>query len=157
MANIFLREPIYITVQSIRDTTSKTALLALTDDEIKVLISKAEDSIDNYIIRYWTKFDEDQDLIFPVNIENVSVIPNEISVATYYSVEQIFVNADTISGSTTTVWTGAVKSEKTGDRSVSYDYGTTTTSISNTAALWLPDEAIQIISKYRKVFYKSKI
>ena len=157
MANIFLREPIYITVQSIRDTTSKTALLALTDDEIKVLISKAEDSIDNYIIRYWTKFDEDQDLIFPVNIEGVSVIPNEISVATYYSVEQIFVNADTISGSTTTVWTGAVKSEKTGDRSVSYDYGTTTTSISNTAALWLPDEAIQIISKYRKVFYKSKI
>ena len=155
MANIFLREPIYITVQSIRDTTSKTALLALTDDEIKVLISKAEDSIDNYIIRYWTKFDEDQDLIFPVNIENVSVIPNEISVATYYSVEQIFVNADTIIGSTTT-WNGEISSESTGDRKVTYNVGTTTNwNLIN--SLWLPNEAIQIISKYRKVFYKSKI
>jgi len=49
MTNLFLREPTYITVTEIKDSTSNSDLQNLSDDEIKILISKAEDTIDNYI------------------------------------------------------------------------------------------------------------
>jgi len=155
MANIFLREPVYITVQQVRDTTAKADLIALTDDEIKVLIAKSEDLIDNYIWSYGTPFDEDQSLIFPIDVDWISTIPSDITQATFYTVEQIFENGDSITGSVST-WSGAIISEKAGDRTVSYDVKTTTT-WSITKQLWLPNEAINILKAYKKIFYVSKI
>ena len=49
MTSIFLREPTYITVQQVKDSTQKPAIALLSDDEIKKLICKAEDTIDTYI------------------------------------------------------------------------------------------------------------
>jgi len=49
MANIFLNEPVYITAQQVKDSTSKPAIISLTDDEIKVLIYKAQREVDSYL------------------------------------------------------------------------------------------------------------
>lgn len=155
MANIFLREPVYITVDQIKDTTSKAWLIALTDDEIKVLISRSEDLIDNYIVSYWVPFDESQTLIFPVNENWVSTLPSDITTATFYTVEQLFENWDTITGSTSS-WSWAISSEKTWDRTVSYDVGTSTTN-NVLKSLWLPPEVISILNNYKKQFYRVKI
>lgn len=157
MASIFLKTPVYITAEEVKDTTTKTGLLALSDDSIKILITKAQEMVDNYIISYWKKFDEGQSYIFPVDINWISTLPEDIKIATFYCVEQIFENGDTIKWSVTTTWTWAISSERTWDRTISYDVWTSTTEISNTAALWLPNEAIQILKKYRKTFYVTKI
>lgn len=157
MASIFLKTPVYITVQEVKDSTTKTWLIALSDDNIKILITKAQEMVDNYIISYWTKFDESQTLIFPIDVDWVSTIPEDIKIATFYTVEQIFENWDTIKGSVTTTWTWAISSEKTWDRTITYDVGTSTTEISNTAALWLPNEALIILKKYRQTFIKNVI
>ena len=49
MANIFNTDIYYITETEVKDTTTKTDLQALTDEEVKILISKAEKSVDNYL------------------------------------------------------------------------------------------------------------
>jgi hypothetical protein len=155
MSNIFLREPTYITVDEVKDTTDKAWLSWLTDDEIKILISKAEDSIDRYIWRYWTKFNENQTLIFPIDNDWVSFIPWDIKVACFYVCEQIFETWDNITGATSW-WTGAISSEKTGDRAVTYSVWTETTNNVN-KQLGIPIEAETILKKYKKIFYKSSI
>lgn len=156
MANIFLREPTYITVQEVRDTTSKADLIALTDDEIKVLIAKSEDLIDWYIESYGTPFDENQNLIFPIKDEDWnSYIPDDIKVATFYTVEQVFSNWDTISTATIT-WSWEVKSEKVWDRLVTYEVWVTSVWWTS-EQLWIPLEAQNILVKYKKVFYKQTL
>lgn len=155
MANIFLREPVYITVDEVKDTTSKAGLIALTDDEIKVLISKSEDLIDWYIKCYGVPFDENQTLIFPVDEDWVAVIPNEIKVATFYTVEQFYENGDTVSSATVT-WSGEVKSEKSGDRSVTYEVWVVSVWWL-WEQLWLPLEAQNILKPFKKVFYRTKL
>jgi hypothetical protein len=47
--NIFDKDIKYITPQEVKDSTLKADLRLLSDDEVKLLISKAEDIINNYI------------------------------------------------------------------------------------------------------------
>ena len=156
MANIFLREPTYITVQEVKDTSSKSWLIALTDDEIKILIAKAEDLVDWYIIKYCTPYDEEQELIFPILDEDWNaLIPDDITKATFYCVEQEYVNWDLVSSATSS-WSWAVKSEKAWHRSVAYDVESEVTT-NNLKYLWMPEQAENLLKKYRNIFIKTVI
>ena len=89
MANL-LANPVYITAQDVRDTTTNPLLIALTDAEIEALITKAQYVIDNYIRCYGTPFVDGQEFIFPVDVDGVSTIPDDIQLATFYMVEYLF-------------------------------------------------------------------
>ena len=152
MANIFIKEPVYITIDELKDSTTKTDLATKTDDELKVLITKAQEVIDRYIKSYWTPYQKDQDYIFPIKDENEnSYIPEDITIATLYTIEQLFVSWDLISWAVNTWWN--IKSEKVWDRTITYTEATN----NNLKFLWIPFEAEQILKKYRRVFYKSTI
>ena len=158
MSNLFLREPTYITIDQIKDTSSKTWLIALTDDEIKVLISKSEDAVDRYIIKYWVPFNEDQTLIFPIIWEYwTSYIPNDIIMSTFYIVEQIYESGDLISWAVSSSSGWAITSEKTWDRTVQYSSGSGTTTNNALKFLWVPPEAENILKKYKNIFIKNII
>ena len=152
MANIFLKDPVYITIQEIKDSTTKTNLQNETDDNIKILINKAQQRIDKYIKKYWIPEVSTQETIFPTQKD---WIPEDIKIATFYTVEQIYENWDTIHWAIQT-WSGVVKSEKTWDRSITYDVWTTTTWYTY-KLLWLPLEAINLLKKYKWTFIPTKI
>lgn len=153
MTSIFLREPTYITVQQVKDSTKKPAIALLSDDEIKKLICKAEDTIDTYIWSYWTPFNENQILIFPINIDWISTIPRDITVATLYTLEQIYTSWDIIS-SVNTAW-GAVLQEKTWDRTIVYRESKT--SNNTLAIMWIPTQAMVLLKKYKQLFFKQVV
>lgn len=154
MANLFLKNPVYITIDEIKETSTKAWLIALTDDELKVLITKAQQLVDNYIISYGEKYDEDQTYIFPIkDSDENSFLPNDITVATFYTVEALYENWDMIKPATTTWW--EIKSEKVWDRQVVYIEGTTSNNTLRT--LWIPNEAESILKKYRNIFIKTVI
>jgi hypothetical protein len=90
MANLLLN-PVYVTdPQDIRDTTDDAALIALSDDAINKLITESQYFIDAYIICFGVPFVEDQEFIFPVNVEDIETLPEGIKVATFYVVERLF-------------------------------------------------------------------
>lgn len=153
MTSLFLREPTYITVDQVKDTTSKTDLKTLSNDEIKILIAKAEDTIDDYIWNYWKPFNENQELIFPIDIGWVSTIPKEITIATFYTVEKIFENWDLITSATSSWW--EIIQEKTWDRTIQYSEWITSTNILE--IVWIPTQAKVILDKYKQIFFKSVI
>ena len=153
MTSIFLREPTYITVQQVKDSTQKPAIALLSDDDIKELICKTEDSIDTYIWSYWTKFNETQSLIFPVDVDGVSTIPRDITVATLYTLEQIYISWDIISSANTS-W-GDVVQEKTWDRTIVYSEGTT--SDNTLQIMWIPTQAMVLLKKYKQLFFKQVV
>jgi len=156
MPNIFLLDPVYITIAQIDDTTSKAWLIALTDDEKKVLITKAQNIIDWYIWSYWTKFDEDQANIFPIEDEDwASELPLDITTATFYTVEQLFESWDLISWAVSSSNWWAVTQEKTWDRTVSYSSDATSTTNNALKFLWIPPEAENILKKYKNIFFKN--
>ena len=72
MTNIFAQDPVYITIQELKDSTSKSEIGALNDEEIKELIYKAELIIDDYIVTFWEKFEETQPFIFPIKDLSIS-------------------------------------------------------------------------------------
>ncbi len=97
MANIFQQTPVYITAQDVIDSTSKPALAALTVAEIEVLITKAQREVDTYLCRtFRPPYEEDQGFLFPVLKDEMSYLPQEITEATLYVVEQVFVSGDTV-------------------------------------------------------------
>ena len=158
MANLFLQNPVYITIDEIKETSTKAWLIALSDNELKVLITKAQKLVDNYIISYGEKYDEDQTYIFPIkDSDDNSFLPNDITVATFYTVEQIWESGDLISGAVSTTSGWAITQEKVWDRSVSYSSDTTTTTNNNLKFLWIPPEAESILKKYRNLFIKTVI
>lgn len=111
MANIFAKDPVYISLQDVKDSTSKPSLAALVDsdpDDVKELIYKAQLAIDAYINPYPKYSAYGDTRLFPISVDNESVMPDDIKIATLYMVEQLYVNGDTITGETRTV-----KSEKT--------------------------------------------
>lgn len=141
MANIFDKDIYYISVQDIKDSTNKTDLSALTDEEIKTLIVKAETSVDNYL---WYSFWE--------NIVNENEqTQNDIRLATFYIVEQIFVNNDLIK-KVNINW--VVSSESSWDRSVSFE---TWTQKNDLKVLWVNEFAKKLLDKYKKIFFKQVI
>lgn len=133
MTNIFLTQNIsYITTQEVKDSTVKPGIIALTDDEIKILIVRAEKSVNDYI-RYSID-------ITAVDWETIQ----DIKIATLYIIEQLFENGDNIA-----TQTGAVKSESTWDRNISYENNQYSNVI-----VWIPDTSKLILSQYRKMFYR---
>jgi hypothetical protein len=100
MASIFLKDPIYITVQQVRDSTSKPDIVTLTNDQIKVLIYKAQREVDAYInSTFRPQFEESQEFLFPVLKDELSYLPDILTEATLYVVEQVYVSGDTVSSS----------------------------------------------------------
>lgn len=158
MANLFVQDPVYITIDEIKDTSSKAWLITLSDDELKVLITKAQQLVDNYIISYGEKYNEDQAYIFPTKDSNENgLLPNDITVATFYIIEQLYESGDLISGAVSTTSWWAITNEKVWDRSVSYSSDTTTTTNNHLKFLWIPPEAESILKKYRNIFIKTVI
>ena len=136
MANIFSSQTInYITVDEVKDSTVKADIIKLTDNEITILIVKSEKIINNYIGYVIDISTADSDTI------------QDIKIATLYVVEQLFENWDNIA-----MQTDSVKSESTGDRSVTYKDNSNSNTI-----LWIPDNAKSILSQYRKIFYTQVI
>lgn len=132
MANIFASQNIsYITVEEVKSSTVKSDLINLTDDEIKILIVRSEKVINNYI-----------GYTIDITTAETDTI-QDIKIATLYVVEQIFENGDNIA-----IQTDSVKSESTWDRSVTYADNSWTNTV-----LWIPKNAISILSQYRKIFY----
>lgn len=144
MANLFLQEPIYISVQDYKDSTSKD-ITSLTDDDIKVLIYKAQKIIDNYIWSYWVKFDSEQDFIFPIDNNGVSEIPQDIKLSSVMICDQLLVNWDTIN------WYEAwqVLQEKTWDRQITYAENDNSLFINE-----IPYQARVYLDNYKQVFFK---
>lgn len=144
MANIFTptgREPTFISIKEVRDSTEKSGIMALWDKDIGVLISKSEKSINKYMGRTldvtdWTT-------------EEIS----DLKIATLYVIEQLFENGDTINPANTAGWD--IVEEKTGDRSVKYSESKS--SKDNDKLLGIPDVAKSILDKYRRLFYKQVI
>lgn len=149
MANIFQQTPVYITAQDVIDSTSKPALAALTVAEIEVLITKAQREVDAYLCRtYGTPYEEDQDFLFPRLFEWEYWLPKEITEATLYVVEQVFVSGDTVG---MTPWY-IVKSEKSWPDSVSFDRATN----AEFGSL-VPDIARKLLEKFKNRFAWSKL
>lgn len=141
MVNIFNTNIYYISVQEVKDSTNKTELSALTDEEIKTLIVKAEISVNDYL---W--------YVMGANIINqTDQTKQDFKIATFYVVEQIFVNNDLIK-KVNSNW--VVSSESSWDRSVSFE---TNSKTNNLKILWINEFAKKILDKYRKIFYKQVI
>lgn len=136
MANIFASQNIsYITVEEVKSSTVKSDLINLTDDEIKILIVRSEKVINNYI-----------GYTIDITTATNDTI-QDIKIATLYVVEQLFENADNIA-----MQTDSVKSESTGDRSVTYENNS-----DDNIVIWIPDVSKLILSQYRKIFYRQVI
>ena len=145
--NIFDKDIKYITPQEVKDSTLKADLRLLSDDEVKLLISKAEDIINNYI---W----------YTLDYENANDSTKyDFKVSTFYCVEQIYESWDLINpASSTSTWSWAISSEKVWDRQISYDVWTTTSTTDNLFKyLWIPEQAKTILDKYRNIFFKMVI
>jgi len=94
MANLY-NNPVYTTVDDVRDTTdyADLAALAVSDpDAVDKLITQAQTAIDNYIISFGCRCDESQEFIFPTGEDGTcDAIPHEIQKATIKVVEYLFV------------------------------------------------------------------
>jgi hypothetical protein len=85
MANIFDKDISYITEEEVKETTAKQQLKDLDNQDVKLLISQAEDIVNNY-------------LGYKIKLDNNNTY--DIKKATFYCVEQIFESGDMISGAT---------------------------------------------------------
>ena len=148
MSNIFLPsadEIVYIDVQSVKDSTSKSDIASLTDPEIQQLIYKAELTVDWYTWPSVIPFDEDQPFNFPtIDENNASYLPDDITIATLYTLEYIYVLWDTIIASS---WWDVLK-EQVWDHTVQYSEWV------SSSGLKIPDEAKAILDKYKQNFNK---
>ncbi|HPO05594.1 MAG TPA: hypothetical protein PLQ36_00625 [Candidatus Gracilibacteria bacterium] len=141
--NIFVKDPVYISLQDLKDSTSKEGIKGLTDDELKVFITKAQIAIDNYIVSYGEKYVSTQDNIFPIKDELVdSLVPSDITYATLLVVEQLYENGDTVAPTSQ-----AIKSESAGDRSITYQDGTY-------IVKEIPDQAMTLLNNYKQNFFR---
>lgn len=146
MSNLYAQTPVYLTVADVRDSTGKVGLQSVSDDGIKELIYKAQVEVDNFIGNYGTKFDSSQSLIFPIDDNGVSTLPTDIKIATLQIVEQLYENGDSIVPQSAS---GIVKSESSGDHSITYDR----TGIDMDKVI--PASAETILSNYRQIFLRN--
>ena len=144
MASIFLQDPIYITVQQVIDSTSKAWLASLPSDDIKQLIYMAQREIDMYIVNtFRPKFDSSQEFLFPVLNDELSYLPNILTEATLYVVEQLFVSWDTV---TWNVGTWNILEEKTWPHTVKFDKSQIP------AGFLIPNVAIKLLDSLKNIF-----
>lgn len=90
MTNLLVKDPVYITLQDFRDTTTNTDLQTIIDDDLKSIIYKAQLVIDDYIQHYWKPFVDWQEFIFPIDVDWVETYPVDISIATVLIGESIY-------------------------------------------------------------------
>jgi len=142
MTNLLDQTPTYITLEDFRDTATSQEVAALSDNDTKALIYQAQLAIDDYLKAVWYEpFVDWQDFLYPVNIDDVETIPNDISIATVYVAEYIY------SKWLTQVADG-IKAETTGDYKVEFfDIS------SKTNWYYIPEKAKIILDKYRLVFF----
>ncbi len=146
MANIFEKEPVYISLDDYKDSSWKD-LSIYSDEELKEFIYKSQIIIDDYVWSYWTPFESTQEFIFPVIWSDwESLIPNDIIISTVYVCDQLVANWDTIDGFIS--W-GQILEEKTWDRTTKYSETSNANYVKN-----IPYEAMVILNKYKKVFFK---
>ena len=138
MANLLLNA-VYTTPVNIRDTTTDANIQALTDDEINVLITQAQYIIDAYIICFGVPFVENQEFVFPVNVDDVETLPTDIEVATFYVVERLF-SLWSLSGTSN----GSILEESILSRTVKYKY-VSSSEFDN----YIPEIAQQILYHYK--------
>ena len=143
MASIFDKTLKYITVEEVQDSTSKAWIIALADADLEILISKANDVLDNFLGYAIDLTDESDSVIY------------DFKVASLFIVEQLYENGDMITWAVS-VWSWAIKSESSGDRQIQYDVGTTVSTNSYTL-LWIPNESYNILKNYRKIFFNTVI
>ena len=129
MPNIFLQEIYFLTVDEYKETTTTS----LSDENIQVIIYKAETSLKNYI---W------------YDIEKTNDNSQDLKEATFYISKQIEKNKD-LFVSANPNW--KVKSESAGDRSYSF---WDITSSDLLRINWINEQAKNILDKYKKIFYK---
>lgn len=139
---------VYISVAEVKASTKKAGLIASSDNTIKELIYKAELTVDRYIQSYWTKFVSTQPFIFPVNVDDVSFLPNDLKIATLYIIENLYEAWDTITWNTD--WTWNITQESAWDYLVKYQEVKNI----NLNIEKIPKEAKAILRKYRQIFLK---
>lgn len=156
MANIFDQEPIYITRDELKDSTTILAIAALDDEELNSLIYNAQIAVDAYIVCYGTPFVDTQTFIFPVmDSDGNSLLPVEITQATFYVCEQIYVNGLTPTASGWNSW--IIKSERSGDRDITYSETESNNSGGVSSTDEIPRQAIMLLQNYAKRFFRTKI
>ena len=143
MASIFDKTIKYITVEEVQDSTSKSWLAWLSDEEIEILISKSNDILDNYIWYEIDLTDESDKVIYDFKVSSLFII------------EQLYENGDMIRWAVS-VGSWAIKSETSWDRQVQYDVWTTVSENNNTL-IGIPLEAYNILKNYRKIFFNQVI
>jgi len=148
MTNILDIEPVYITVQDVRDSTTNTTLAWLTDTEIKGLIYQAQIMIDTYLGQVFYESLEEQEFIYPLYSEDANwdaiwYIPKEIPLATLYTVDYLCSNGIDKSNSQYDI-----QSETSWPRSVTFwDV------VTDSKGLSLPSSAMAILSTLKNRFY----
>lgn len=98
MTNLFVQDPVYISIENLRDSTTNEDIKAdspvvVTDEDLKILIWKAQDIIDAVIFVYWDKNSETQTTIFPIKNTDWSdntEIPIDVQKATILLVENLY-------------------------------------------------------------------
>lgn len=143
MTNL-LNNVVYTTATDVKDTTSIVALQSLSDTVINKLIVEAQYIIDNYIGSYGIKFDKTQEFIFPINISDVSTLPSDVSLATVFLVEQLY-----LEWSTTFSWEYDIKMEKSWPDSIEY--------FDMKYTKYFTDKIKSILRKYKSSFIKQVI
>lgn len=132
MANLFETIPVYIALADLRDTTSNEDLKTdsgVSDWDASILISKAQDIIDNVIWDYWEPADETQDTIFPLLDE--TTVPVNIQKATVLLVENLYISW-VLDWDAYELWgSRSVKSETSRWHTVSYYWGSNSSMDSN--------------------------
>jgi len=143
MTNL-LDSPVYTSWQDVLDTTTITGLITELTADINYadwLITQAQRIIDDYIWRYGVPFVDWQQFVFPIDVDWVSIIPEDIQLTTIYIVEYLYQNGWTSGGS----WSASnIKSEKNLWRSITYKDGSWST-ISNN----IPLKALSLLDKYK--------
>lgn len=134
MANLFLTEPVYLSLTDLRETTTNLDLkeaYSVDDDNVKILVWKAQDIIDNLITDYWIPNIENQETIFPIKnddwTDNV-IVPIVIQKATVLLIENLYVGWVLDWWAYWTGWNSPIKSETSRGHTISY-YSWTTSAI----------------------------
>ena len=92
------------------------------------------------------RVDTDQDFIFPVLKEKVTRLPEEITEATLYVVEQVYSEGDTVQP---WIWLN-IKKEVLGPRTYEYEDRATN-------GLLIPDVALKLVEQFKNRFIWQKL
>jgi len=133
-----------ITIQTGAITADYTCIPS--DDSLKILIVRSQQVIDDYIERtFRERYSDTQRTMFPVDRNNSSRLPEEVKEACLYVVEQLYVNGDMVSATTT-----GVKSESMGPRSITYFDDTSKKVV-------VPSFVSTMLDKFKNLYFRQVI